>query len=141
MWIRNRMKHAGSAVLLAAAMLAGVGIAGTTSSADAAQRYYRDRYGRLHRVAPNYGYRSYPGYNSNYLDDRARQQGYIDGFERGSYDRSMGKRTPAPAGHGAYQYALNGWTREMGSTSLYRQFYRESFVQGYQDGFWGRGRR
>ena len=92
-------------------------------------RYSNDRYSN--------GYPSYrtPSYS---VAARAQQMGYTDGLNRGRYDRSIGTRVPKPTGHGAYQTAANGWTRDMGSLSAYMQYYRQSFIQGYNEGFYGR---
>ena len=121
--------------LTAAALLVG-GFA-AIAAPDAQAQYYRRHRVVQHRVYQN-PYGRYPGYTSNDLYSRAQQQGYSDGYARGRYDRSIGQRTLRPQGHGAFQYGLNGWTRDMGSASVYRQYYRQSFVQGYQAGFYGR---
>jgi len=96
---------------------------------------------------PSYGntagtYNNYPSYGNGYetgaLMQRAQQYGYNDGLERGRYDRSIGARVGKPTGHGAYEFALNGWTQDDGYSAQYQQTYRQSFVQGYWDGFNGR---
>lgn len=118
----GNIKRLGAAALLGAAIFAGVG----SVQADAAQRYY-------HRSG-------YSGYRSGFAA-RAQQQGYADGVARGRYDRSIGVRRPNPAGHGAYQNGLNGWSREWGSAGTYQRYYRGAFMQGYRDGYAGRGYR
>ena len=65
----------------------------------------------------------------------AQQNGYRDGAQRGQYDRQQGVRRPNPRGHGAYQYALNGWDPEWGSGRTFQQYYRQTFLQGYQEGY------
>jgi len=126
----ERVRNLASAALLVA------GIAGLAAP-DAQAQYYRRHRTQPRRVYVN-PYSHYPGYTTNNLYARAQQQGYSDGYARGRYDRSIGQRTPRPQGHGAFQYGLNGWTRELGSTGIYREYYRQSFVRGYQDGFYGR---
>lgn len=91
-----------------------------------------------------YGY-NYPAYNDNREGDidrdevarRAQQSGYYAGFERGAYDAQRRNRAN-PQGHGAYQHGFDGYNPEWGSASTYQQYYRSSFVAGYQDGY---GRR
>ena len=127
--IFERVRNLASAALLVA------GIAGLAApDAQAQYRRYRTQPRRV-VVSP---YSHYPGYTTNNLYARAQQQGYSDGYARGRYDRSIGQRSLRPQGHGAFQYGLNGWTRELGSPSAYREYYRQSFVQGYQAGFYGR---
>jgi hypothetical protein len=70
--------------------------------------------------------------------ERGSYYGYYDGFSRGQYDRNQGIRRPNPQGHGAYQFALNGWERDFGSAQTFQQAYRSAFMQGYQEGY-GRG--
>jgi hypothetical protein len=121
-------------------------------------RYNNGRYnnGRYYGYPSNGGYyNGYPnngyyngGYNNGgYYDNRrgdldAREvaergsyYGYYDGFYRGQYDRQQGVRRPNPQGHGAYQFALNGWERDWGSANTFQQYYRQSFMRGYQDGY------
>jgi hypothetical protein len=70
---------------------------------------------------------------------RAAASGYRDGFERGEYDRRMGVRRPNPKGHGAFQFALDGWDSMWGNRSTYQQYFRQYFLKGHQDGFNRRG--
>ncbi len=100
---------------------------------------------------PYYGYSSYSnsetyaGYYSNERGDleprevgeRGAQNGYYAGYQRGLYDAQRRNRAN-PQGHGAYQFALDGFDPEWGSASTYRSSYREYFVRGYEDAF---GRR
>ena len=111
--------------------------------------YYGGNYGG------NYGgggYNQYPGYGNypNYdnregdLDredvaQRAAQNGYYAGYQRGVYDAQQRNR-PNPQGNGAYQYGLDGFNPEWGSSSTYQQFYRQYFIAGYNDGHSRRAR-
>jgi hypothetical protein len=115
---------------------------------------YRNGSGDPYGNYPSYGRNPYGNngayYNGRYYDNRrgdlnpeeiarrAAQQGYYDGFQRGQYDLRIGARQPKPTGHGAYQTAFNGWNPEWGSALTFQQYYRQYFIQGYQDGF---GRR
>jgi hypothetical protein len=137
--IINRISKLGAVAVLAATTVTGVGAVTASASPSPGPQYYHGR--RVVRTPYRRPYSSYPAYGAAQGTGRAQQQGYVDGYNRGLYDRQTGRRTPNPAGHGAYQYALNGWTREFGSTGIYRQYYRNSFAQGYQDAFYGRGRR
>lgn len=69
--------------------------------------------------------------------ERAAQNGYYAGYQRGVYDAGQRNRAN-PQGHGAWQFALDGFDPEWGSASTYRSSYREWFVRGYNDGY---GRR
>jgi hypothetical protein len=87
----------------------------------------------------------YPNYNRNSVGSdftqRALQQGYYDGFYRGQYDRGQGIKRPNPQGHGAYEFALNGWEQDWGNSGAYQQTYRQAFMEGYQDGYGNRAFR
>jgi hypothetical protein len=87
----------------------------------------------------------YPTYYRNSVGSdftlRATQQGYYDGFYRGQYDRQNRVRRPNPQGHGAYEFALNGWEEDWGNASAYQQTYRQYFMEGYQDGYGNRAFR
>jgi hypothetical protein len=72
------------------------------------------------------------------IDSRPSESGYRTGHERGAHDRQIGTTKPNPQGHGAYQFALDGWDSTLGDRSAYQQEYRTSFVRGYDDGFHGR---
>src|SRR5438105_3600530 len=118
----SRAARVASAVALVALVVA---------SAGAAQAYQ----GRQYRDPS-------AGYPSRMSSDDIRQAGlatgYCDGFERGQYDRSIRAHQPNPQGHGAYQFALDGWNPEWGSAQTYQEYYRQYFIQGYADGY---GRR
>ena len=114
------------------------GFNGRTRNRD----YDRGRY-------PSYG--GYPGYNNGHpyygngrgdlspqeVAERASRNGYYAGFQRGQYDAQRRARAN-PQGHGAYQFAFDGYDREWGSASTYQQYYRRYFVEGYNDAY---GRR
>jgi hypothetical protein len=70
---------------------------------------------------------------------QAADGGYRAGHERGQHDRQIGMQKPNPQGHGAYQFALDGWEPSFGDRSTYQQEFRTSFLRGYDDGFQGRG--
>lgn len=69
--------------------------------------------------------------------ERAAQNGYYAGYQRGVYDAQR-RNKANPRGHGAWQFALDGFDPEWGSASTYRSSYRDWFVRGYNDGY---GRR
>jgi len=80
-------------------------------------------------------------------DDRAShgaieygfRNGYLDGFQHGTEDRG------AQAGYDfqsrAYHSAMTGYESYMGSEELYRNNYRQGYVAGYDDGYYGRSSR
>ena len=96
------------------------------------------------RYGDSYGYGTSPVYDNREGDidrdevaQRAAQNGYSAGFERGQYDMQQRARAN-PQGHGAYQHGMDGFDPEWGSAATYQQTYRQYFVQGYNDAF---GRR
>jgi hypothetical protein len=96
---------------------------------------------RLTTYYPN-GYPTrYRNSSGSDFTQRSTQQGYYDGFYRGQYDRGQGIKRPNPQGHGAYEFALNGWTEEMGNQGAFQQAYRQYFLEGYQDGYGNRAFR
>jgi hypothetical protein len=50
-------------------------------------------------------------------------------------------KRPNPQGHGAYEFALNGWEEDWGNAGSYQQTYRRYFMEGYQDGYGNRAFR
>jgi hypothetical protein len=94
---------------------------------------------------PYYGNGSQPYYDNREGDldrdevaERAAQNGYYAGFQRGQYDASRRNRSN-PYGHGAYTFGYDGFDPSWGSASTYQQYYRQYFTQGYQDGYGQRG--
>jgi hypothetical protein len=133
----RKITQTGSTLALGTALLLGVSIVpaqaqyGSRSHRDDSRyrnsRYDHDRYDRRD------DWRS-----SRSLLQQAQQYGFNDGYQRGQYDRQNGTRRPNPQGHGAYQFGLNGWERDRGSSYAYRQSYRQAFLEGYWRAF-GRG--
>lgn len=127
-----------------------------------AQRYDQNPYRRRSLGRNRYRY-TYNGRDYDYtvdnrrgnedpreVADRARQNGYQQGLQEGQYDASGGSSKPNPQGHGAYQFALDGWDQEWGSGLTYQRAYREGYLRGYNEAFSrnrgpvrrpGRGRR
>jgi hypothetical protein len=129
----------------------------TTFRDGYAAGYKAAYYGRKRNQSYEDQYNQYPGYRSgaddrgSYGDSRehgtvqssstnrqAADNGYRTGHERGQYDRQIGTQKPNPQGHGAYQFALDGWEPNLGDRSTYQQEFRKNFVRGYDDGFHGR---
>jgi hypothetical protein len=113
--------------------------------------YDRSRVSIYYGTNPYDPYSSYPGYTTspygtyprygNYGDKSpqevanvAAQYGYTEGFQRGQYDAANGNR-PNPQGHGAYQFAMDGFVQDWGNASVYQSTYRQYFIQGYEAGF------
>ena len=95
------------------------------------------------------------GYGDFYYDDdhhgrmdpewvarQAAERGYYAGYERGAYDasRDRGRPNPNPQGHGAYQFALDGWVPDWGYGATYQRVYRYYFIHGSEDAYRQRGR-
>lgn len=135
--IYRKVARIGSTLALGTALLLGVSV--LPAQAQYRSRDYRyeqrDRNGRYDN---DRDYRRDRWGTSQSLVQQAQQVGYRDGYQRGQYDRRMGTRRPNPQGHGAYQFGLDGWERDFGNASAYRQVFRQAFLQGYWDGF---GRR
>jgi len=133
--IYTKLIRTGSTLALGTALLVGAGT--IPAQAQYGQRYHRDD-SRYRNSRYDDRYRRDDWRSSRSLVQRARQFGFNDGLQRGQYDRANGTRRPNPQGHGAYEFALNGWEREWGNSSAYRQSYRQAFIEGYWRAF-GRG--
>jgi hypothetical protein len=132
----RKLTRIGSTLALGAALLLGVSI--VPAQAQYGSRYHRDDSRYRNGRYDNDRYRRNDWRSSRSLVQQAQQFGFNDGFRRGQYDRQNGTRRPNPQGHGAYQFGLNGWERDWGNSSAYRQSYRQSFLEGYWRAF-GRG--
>lgn len=87
----------------------------------------------------NYGYDNGRGdLSQNEVAQRGLQNGYYAGIQRGRYDAQQ-RNQQNPQGHGAYQFAFDGYDREWGSAQTYQQSYRNGFLRGYQEGYGQRG--
>lgn len=112
--------------------------------------YYGNNNGYYGNNSGYYGNGSPYGGNQPYYDNRegdkdredvaeiAARNGYSAGFQRGQYDASR-RDNPNPYGHGAYQFGYDGFDPEWGSASTYQQYYRQYFLQGYNDAYAQRG--
>jgi len=66
---------------------------------------------------------------------RAAQNGYRQGIYDAQYDARGRNSRPNPSGHGAYQFALDGWSQEWGSGTVYQSAYRQAYMRGYTEVF------
>jgi hypothetical protein len=133
--IYRRLARIGSTLALGIAL---VGMSVLPVQAQYGPRYHRDDRDRNGRYYDHRDNRRDDWRRSHSFLQQAQQHGFNDGYQRGQYDRRMGTRRPNPQGHGAYEFALNGWERDWGNASAYRQSYRQAFLQGYWRAF-GRG--
>jgi hypothetical protein len=69
---------------------------------------------------------------------QSRQFGYQDGLAAGRHDQLKGDKFK-PEDHDLYKNGLHGWTPALGTKDQFKQFYREAFVKGYEEGFRGNG--
>lgn len=69
-----------------------------------------------------------------YMADLARRVGRSDGFNAGLNDRRTG-HSYRPTHDRNYKHADNGYEWRFGNKNDYKAFYREGFVNGYQDGY------
>lgn len=105
-------------------------------------QYRRNPYQNGSNYPYNGGYANRPYYTDNREGDidreevaeRAAQNGYYAGFDRGAWDASRRNRAN-PQGHGAYEFGFDGYDPEWGSAQTYQQYYRQYFIQGYQDAY------
>lgn len=149
--------RAASALALAAVAVTGVAM----PASAAAPQYDRDRYDRDHdhdydrdrdrqyrrqslgrnRYRYTYNGRDYDYTIDNRRGDleprevaeRAQQSGYQQGRQDGEYDAGTRNFRPNPQGHGAYQFALDGWDPNWGSGVVYQRAYRQAYLRGYNE--------
>jgi hypothetical protein len=80
------------------------------------------------------------GYGYGYdVADRARESGYRDGFRAGVEDRDRRARFNYRDNRD-WKSADNGYNRSFGPKGRYKQFYRDAYAQGYEDGYYSRNR-
>ena len=89
----------------------------------------RDRYGR-----DDDGYGNYGG--SYQLRQTALNAGYNEGIKEGRKDRSNGDRFDY-RDEEDYRNANTDYSSRLGNRSLYQQYFRQAFVNGYTDGYRG----
>lgn len=89
--------------------------------------YGNDGYG----TTGNYGYGG--GYE---LRQTALNAGYNEGMKEGRNDRNRGERFNY-TDEGRYQDATKDYNSRFGNRSLYQQYFRQAFVNGYTDGYRG----
>ena len=156
---RNLKNKIGGA-LLAFSILFGIGLASSTT-AQAQYRnddYYRRQqreYERQQRQRQRewereqrrqqrqaarsggyYGNDGY-GYGGGYeLRQTALNAGYNEGIKEGRNDRQRGERFYY-ADEGDYRDASKDYNSRFGNRSLYQQYFRQAFVNGYTDGYRG----
>jgi hypothetical protein len=86
-------------------------------------------------------YRGYDRRNDNYRDwsrrnavQVARQQGYSYGLNVGAADAQRGQSFN-PQRSRYYRNGTGGYSSSYGNRGVYRQVFRDAFIQGYRDGF------
>ncbi len=93
-----------------------------------------------------YGYYGYPvpsdaypqtGYAYPSEQQYASQNGFQDGFAKGQQDRAQNKQYKYNSGEN-WEDATHGYNKQMGPKNDYKQWYRQAFIQGYNDGYYGR---
>jgi hypothetical protein len=155
----SKIGRLGTAVAIAAAFVAGsapapalAGTAGAVAGASGVQyvavaQDHDDRFSRRGLGRNRYRY-TYRGRDYDYTVDnrrgsldtrevaeRASSSGYQQGLQDGQYDGSGASSRPNPRGHGAYQFALDGWDPDWGSGVVYQNAYRSAYVRGYNEAF------
>lgn len=97
-----------------------------------------DDWGRNGRY-PRTGYPN-GGYDSRYLAQLAQRNGYEDGVYYGQMDRRNG-HSNRPTQVNGYRDADRGYSSSLGSKDLFKRYYRDAFIRGYQQGYGGGGYR
>jgi hypothetical protein len=122
------------------------------STAPPPSRWTKDDDTRAYRQGYDAGYDNITsGASANYSplpaspaagssDQQAEQFGYQDGLAAGRKDQRHGDKFK-PEDHDFYKDADHGWTTSLGTKDNFKQFYRQGFVRGYQEGYNGTGPR
>ena len=116
----SRLKTGG--YLLAFFLLFGILVTVASSTAQA-------QYGRYDRRNDNYG-----EWSRRNAVQVARQQGYSYGMNVGAADAQRGQSFN-PQRSRYYRSGEAGYSSSYGSRGVYRQVFRDAFIQGYRDGF------
>lgn len=112
--------------LLAFFLLFGILVTVASSTAQAQYRRYDRRYDRR-----NDNYREWSRRNALQV---ARQQGYSYGMNVGAADAQRGQSFN-PQRSRYYRNGTGGYSSSYGNRGVYRQVFRDAFIQGYRDGF------
>jgi hypothetical protein len=116
----SRLKTGG--YLLAFFLLFGILVTVASSTAQA-------QYRRYDRRNDNYG-----EWSRRNAVQVARQQGYSYGMNVGAADAQRGQSFN-PQRSRYYRSGSAGYSSSYGNRGLYRQVFRDAFIQGYRDGF------
>ena len=116
----SRLKTGG--YLLAFFLLFGVLVTVASSTAQA-------QYRRYDRRNDNYG-----EWSRRNAVQVARQQGYSYGMNVGAADAQRGQSFN-PQRSRYYRSGTAGFSSSYGNRGVYRQVFRNAFIQGYRDGF------
>lgn len=69
----------------------------------------------------------------------AEAQGYNDGLREGA-NANRGRKRYNPYSQGKYKKATNGYKSNLGNKETYKRFYRQAFVRGYDEAYYGSNR-
>jgi hypothetical protein len=116
----SRLKTGG--YLLAFFLLFGILVTVASSTAQA-------QYRRYDRRNDNYG-----EWSRRNAVQVARQQGYSYGMNVGAADAQRGQSFN-PQRSRYYRSGEAGYSSSYGNRGVYRQVFRDAFIQGYRDGF------
>ncbi len=116
----SRLKTGG--YLLAFFLLFGILVTVASSTAQA-------QYRRYDRRNDNYG-----EWSRRNAVQVARQQGYSYGMNVGAADAQRGQSFN-PQRSRYYRSGSAGYSSSYGNRGVYRQIFRDAFIQGYRDGF------
>ena len=120
MKLNSSMKTGG--YLLAFFLLFGILV---TVASSTAQAQYR-RYDRRND--------SYGDWSRRNAVQTARQQGYSYGMNVGAADAQRGQSFN-PQRSRYYRNGTGGYSSSYGNRGVYRQVFRDAFIQGYRDGY------
>ena len=100
-----------------------------------AQRDYR--YDDQYRYDDRYRYDDQYNYGGSFqLRQTALNAGYNEGIKEGRKDRNRGERFEY-RDEEDYRNANTDYSSRLGDRSLYQQYFRQGFVNGYSDGYRG----
>lgn len=117
--------------LLAFFLLFGILVTVASSTAQAQYRDRYDRYGNERYRHDRYRDRDWSRRNALQV---ARQQGYSYGLNVGAADAQRGQSFN-PQRSRYYRNGMDGYSSSYGNRGVYRQVFRDAFIQGYRDGF------
>lgn len=129
-------------VILGLTLLLGIGVASSTTAQAQYPQYPTDRNAQDRNRNDNGDQNRWDRYG-NYggsaeLRQTALNAGYNEGIREGSNDRQNNRQSNYQNSN-AYQKATTDYNRRLGDRELYRRYFREAFVNGYNANSYAQG--